>query len=89
MYESTAVEDYEKDKNVSTKACGLFVSLTHPYIAASPDRLLGSDTVIEVKCPHSAKDQMITNISVPWLKIDDKGDLEPDRKHAYYHQIQV
>lgn len=88
MYESTAIGKFEKHQSVITQNCGLFISLTHPYIAATPDGLLGDDTCIEVKCPYSAKDQIISSVSVPWLKQDADGELKLDRKHAYFYQIQ-
>ena len=87
QYESTAVDRLEEDKNIKTTTCGLVVSLTHPYIAASPDHLLNDDTVVEVKCPYSAKNKKITHVSVPWLQMHN-GVLQIDRGHNYFYQIQ-
>ena len=33
--------------------CGFTVSPVHPWLGASPDGLIGSDTVVEVKCPYN------------------------------------
>ncbi|GFY45684.1 yqaJ domain-containing protein [Trichonephila inaurata madagascariensis] len=37
------------------KKCGLFVDPENPYLCTSPDGLIGSDGLIEIKCPYSAK----------------------------------
>ena len=86
-YESVAVDQFERTHKKSTKKSGLVVSESHPYLAASPDRLLGSDTVIEVKCPYTARDKVINAITVPWLKADGEN-LQLDTNHNYYFQIQ-
>ena len=88
LYEDEAVEKFESNEKVKVQKCGMFVSQEHPYLAASPDGLLGDDTVIEVKCPFTAKNKMITTQSVPWLKQDVNGKLVLDKKHNYYYQVQ-
>lgn len=87
QYEPVAVDKFEEDEKVKTKKCGLFVSKSHPFLGASPDRLLGDDTLVEVKCPWTAKDQEITPVTVPWLQLNN-CELELDKKHSYYYQIQ-
>jgi hypothetical protein len=56
QYESVAVARFEADKDVKTEPCGMFVSSSHPYLAASPDRLFRDDCVVEVKCPYTARE---------------------------------
>jgi hypothetical protein len=87
LYEPVAVVKYEKAYNVSTVECGLFISQTNPILAASPDRLLGDDTVIEVKCPYSAREQIISPSTIPYLEYLD-GTLQLKQNHDYYYQIQ-
>jgi hypothetical protein len=85
--ESFAVTKFEEISNIKSHKCGTFVSLTHAFLCSSPDRVVDDKTVIEVKCPYTARDREITNVSVPYLKlIDDK--LMLDNSHNYYYQIQ-
>lgn len=50
---------------VKVKRAGLFISLTHPYLAASPDGIFQcschptEEVVIEVKCPYSHRDSTL------------------------------
>ena len=56
-------------------------------LAASRDRLVPDSSLLEVKCPYTAREHVITPVTVPYLK-DDQGTLTLDRKHDYYFQIQ-
>lgn len=47
---------YEAKMGVDVEESGLLISKTHPNLAASPDGLVGNDTVLEIKCPFTAKD---------------------------------
>ena len=87
QYESKAVEKLEEKLEITTSECGLFVSGSHPYLAGSPDRLFGDDTVVEVKCPYTAKDKPLSPLTVPYLKEEDQT-LKLDSRHAYHYQIQ-
>ena len=86
-YESVAVEKYEALKKVSTNQSGLVVSITEPYLAASPDRLVGDSIVLEVKCPYTARDKLISPSTVPYL-LHEHGVLKLKSSHDYYYQIQ-
>lgn len=86
-YEATAVQKFEEMNKISTIESGIVVARSHPYLACSPDRLLGDDALLEVKCPFSSRDQLITPVTVPYLVSCDEG-LQLDRNHAYYYQIQ-
>lgn len=86
-YEPVAVEQFESISGLKTSKCGTFVSLTHPYLCSSPDRIVDDQTVLEVKCPFTAKDQEISHVTVPYLKMAADG-LKLDRTHNYYYQVQ-
>lgn len=87
QYEKEAVKKYEQDKNVSVKKCGMFVSKEKPYLAASPDGIIDSRHLVEVKCPYSSRNKEISPKTVPYLKYkDDEVTLDPS--HAYYYQVQ-
>ena len=87
MYEDKTVEALEARMKVKVEKCGLVMSHSHPYLAASPDGLLDNDTVAEVKCPYTAAHKVISPATVPWSKLKD-GCLTLDQSHSYYYQIQ-
>ena len=86
-FEEMAVKALEKEMSVATEECGLFVSKEHPYLAASPDRVFGDDTVVEVKCPWTCQSKPITPLTVPYLQ-NIEGKLSLDPRHQYYYQVQ-
>ena len=87
-YEPVAIERYEGMTGLKVDPCGLFISETHPMLAASPDGIINTiDKLIEVKCPYSAKKKIICPTTVPYLKFVD-GKLSLNEKHSYYYQIQ-
>ena len=86
-YEPVAVKEYESITGRNTKPCGIFVSKDKPFLAASPDRVIDDNLLLEVKCPFTAKDKEINENTVPYLNIiDNKLRLRSD--HDYYYQIQ-
>ena len=88
-YESVAVEKVAQECKVNPKECGLFVCEEYPFLAASPDRIIDEDVIIEVKCPFASKDKPITPSTVPYLQsISDGDELVLDSKHIYYYQVQ-
>ena len=48
--------------------CGLFVDTSKPFLAASPDGVVGQDAVVEVKCPLRCAET-----SLEWLSTHDKA----------------
>jgi hypothetical protein len=68
-------------------SCGLFVSVEHPMIAASPDGVIDNNTLCEFKCPFSAYQKTISPKSVPYL-IEENGTLTLKKTHDYYYQVQ-
>ncbi len=69
--------------------CGLFVNTDYPFLGATPDGIISSEShsLLEVKCPFSARDSMISPESVSFLeKSNETCNLK--RNHNYYFQIQ-
>ena len=64
-----------------------FICEQHPALAASPDRLVGQDTVLEVKCPYTIRDDFISPATLSYIKMVD-GKLTLDKNHNYYYQVQ-
>lgn len=73
-------------KDFSYKESGLVVSLTHPFIGASPDGVVHCECcghgVIEIKCPYCIKDEDPGTASCLL-----NGKLS--EKHAYFYQVQT
>ena len=73
--------------------CGLFVDTDKSFLAASPDGLVGSEAVVEVKCPFKCADSRLD-----WVAAHDSsfclqtdpitGGLRLKRSHNYYYQVQ-
>lgn len=85
-YEKSALSKYEQDYGRSPLNCGIYVSKSHPFIAASPDGII-NDTVVEIKSPFVAKDKMISPKTIPFLLYND-GKLMLNESHNYYYQVQ-
>ncbi|XP_063384478.1 uncharacterized protein LOC134670606 [Cydia fagiglandana] len=87
IHESTAIAKYEEYFGLKVEKSGLHISEEFPFLAASPDGLLGDETVIEVKCPYAARYMPITAVTVPYLE-SIVGKLHLKRNHPYFYQIQ-
>lgn len=86
--EEKAIRAYEEATSNSVARCGLFISLDHPYLAASPDGLVGSLTVLEVKCPYSIKNLIISSDTLPYLEMQN-NKLSLKINSNYYYQVQT
>ena len=86
-HESVALNAYAENQGKSVVNAGLFVCKEYPFLAASPDGLVGTDCLVEVKCPYAAKEKPITSETVPYLS-EVSGKLDLDRNHDYYYQVQ-
>lgn len=71
--------------------CGLFIDKNLPYLAASPDGLVNSDSIVEIKCPVSIKDytpeEAFHEKKLKCMTYND-GNLQLKTSHVYYYQIQ-
>ncbi|GBP79799.1 hypothetical protein EVAR_56855_1 [Eumeta japonica] len=45
------IEQLAVQERVNIEPCGIFIDEELPFIGASPDGLIGSDTCVEIKCP--------------------------------------
>ncbi|XP_018573228.1 uncharacterized protein LOC108912481 [Anoplophora glabripennis] len=87
--EQTAIQKFMEETNFSVIATGLCLHECG-FMGASPDGLVGEDSIIEVKCPYKFR-----NISINegvknknYLFHYENGEILIDRDHNYYHQIQ-
>ena len=82
------VRDYfQQVENQVVTECGLSIHPERNFLAASPDGLIGDNTVLEIKCPYSIinqDDQLPSYLTYNRLT----GLYDLDKKHNYYYQIQ-
>jgi hypothetical protein len=54
--EEKAKEKFEHITGLKVKKYGLFIDKNKPFLAASPDGLINSNAILEIKCPYSARE---------------------------------
>lgn len=99
--ENIAIKQYlaqhrlKKHHSVSVEKVGLFISETHPYIAASPDGMVHCKEcghgLVEVKNPYSHRKSEISHLLLDKNSCLEKvnGVVQLKRKHPYYVQLQT
>jgi hypothetical protein len=69
---------------------GLFVDMNLPFLAASPDGIIGDDSLVEIKCPASAKElSPVEAVTIGKIKscLVNNGQLQLKRSDNYYYQV--
>lgn len=78
--------------NMKIRACGLFLDETIPFLGASPDGIIESDTICEIKCPISAfktgLEKAIAEKKVTFYKKTKTGTYVVNKEHDWYYQVQ-
>lgn len=102
--ESQAVSQFQKSlvkrdlhPGFTVEECGLFISSSHPYIAASPNRLFSCPChgpgVIECKAPYASRSVSVFEAAKQnnfCLSIDSvSGELYLKRESEYFYQVQA
>ncbi|XP_046142603.1 uncharacterized protein LOC123988021 [Osmia bicornis bicornis] len=87
--EANALRQLEDELGIHIRSCGLFIDAVVPYLRATPDGIVDDDTIVEVKCPESAKDlsPAETIEQLPAIRRIFRGD-EMNKIHHYYYQVQ-
>ncbi|XP_052124238.1 glutamic acid-rich protein-like [Frankliniella occidentalis] len=93
LNESLAKERLKTKGYPSIKECGFFVDKDMPFLGASPDGLIGSDAILEVKCPFKAYESKTKNEAmdmklVTYLERDGNGEVKLKTNEDYYYQVQ-
>lgn len=90
--ESRAIAQFQEISGLEVTSCGLFVDPKYPFLAASPDGLVGNDAIIEVKCPYNSRmstpKEASENGVIKFLTIDGSGGLQLKKNDNYMHQVQ-
>lgn len=90
-HEKNGLEFLKTSLNLDIQPTGIWLTKSG-FLGASPDGLVGDDSIVEVKCPYSYRNG---NLSQE-LKSNDKyiiyynsnDEIVINKKHNYYHQIQ-
>lgn len=53
----------QQQENLTFLPCRLFIDKMYPFIEATPDGLIGKDTVVEIKCPLAASKKGLLALS--------------------------
>jgi putative phage-type endonuclease len=72
----------EKFRDV--RQCGFYLHPRFNFIGATPDGLVGNDSVLEIKCLHKLRG---SDQRPDWLMVED-GLFKLVPTHKYYYQIQ-
>lgn len=87
--EGHIIKEFERKYDLKVVASGFVVSESHPFLGASPDGIIDKETIVEVKKIH-LKDGESHKAAMCRLGIykQNGSELQINKNHAYYHQIQ-
>ncbi len=92
LYEPVALAYYERTTNTKVEPAGIFVDAERPYLGASPDGLIGTTGIVEVKCPCTIEGTGTIHQAALqksfFLSANEAGELRLKSNHNYYYQIQ-
>ena len=87
--EQEGIKAFEKETGQKVEKCGLFVNRSG-ILGASPDGLVGTDSLLEVKCPYRERNltlkEAVQNKDFCLQREGEKYSLKRD--HVYWHQVQ-
>ncbi|XP_050063336.1 uncharacterized protein LOC126552669, partial [Aphis gossypii] len=89
--EVVAKEQLEERLKKKILPSGLIVDIKLPFLAASPDGIIEDDSLVEIKCPASAKEFSPEEaITIGKIKncLVNNGQLQLKRNDNYYYQVQ-
>ncbi|CAG9773568.1 unnamed protein product [Ceutorhynchus assimilis] len=90
-HEKDGLNYLKENYQLEVKPTGIWLTCSE-LLGASPDGLVGDDAIVEVKCPYSFRNDVLSEK----LKSDKKyiiyynenGEMCLNTEHNYYHQIQ-
>ncbi|XP_048582277.1 uncharacterized protein LOC125561824 [Nematostella vectensis] len=81
--------------NLSAADCGFYINVKWPFLGASPDGLVMCDCcgigLCEIKCPYKHRNTTIAeslNDKGFCLHMTERGSIQLNTNHQYYHQVQ-
>ncbi|GFW54726.1 yqaJ domain-containing protein [Trichonephila clavipes] len=83
-----ARKSYSSKHLTDVKECGSFVDPENPCLCASPDGLIGSDGLIEIKCPYTQPKILRNSVYLIKNTVHEDGSIHLPSIHKSYYQIQ-
>lgn len=88
-HESTALERFSAFTGLTTRPAGLFIHPEFNFLAATPDALVGSDFVVEVKCSYKGRNSKIeSGDPFDCLEQVSPSCFQLKRTNRWFYQIQ-
>lgn len=84
-YEPVARQKAESIIHKKIKICGLVINMAYPELAASPDGFIENDTLVEIKCPYTIRNEEIKGLA--FLE-NVNGEWQLKKEHPYFYQVQ-
>jgi len=70
--ETVAKTVLEQQLQITVELAGLFVCTDRPWLGASPDGLVGTDAIVEIKCPYRGRKlKIVPSADFPFLEYRD------------------
>lgn len=89
--ETEAMKKFEEVTGMKVERTGLWIDPCG-FLGASPDGLVGSNAIIEIKCPYKFRTKSISQeLKVDRsyiIYLDEDLNMFVNKKHEYFHQIQ-
>lgn len=87
--EPIAREAFEQETGLKVARLGTVVSQSEPYLSASPDGLVGTDSILEIKCPYTEEcSSLLDSGKYDVRKGDGVYFLSKSGRGGYYSQVQ-
>lgn len=91
--EELAREDLASRIGEKITKCGLFIDRNNPFLGASPDGLVKDDSIVEIKCPSSARelspDDAVKKRKCTFWTVTKEGEIgDIQTNHNFYYQVQ-
>ena len=74
--------------------CGTVICAKEPWLSASPDGIIDSETLVEVKCPIIAHeenfhDKLENGLCDVVVNVEGKPELQQNGQRGYFMQVQL
>lgn len=87
-YEPLAMRDFKEQYHLPVEEVGFVINADYPYMGVSPDGLIGSNEILELKCPYSRK---IKHGEIPpsYYHQVQLQLMITGRVRAYYYEVKI
>lgn len=89
MYENKALAKFEEREQLKCNKCGLCVLPTISFLGATPDAVINTECIVEVKCPYGGRNEkIISGEYFKFLCFERNSNVTLKKSCSYYDQIQ-